>query len=99
DRRIGVAGRIGRARLYRQAAAGAGLPEVVPGDDRAHARVLLADVGDARGSEGVTGNADPLGVQHLPERVVRGVQTGQHAAVLLGGVAGAALAARPRPED
>ena len=80
-----VPGRVGRA-------------EVVPRHDRLHARVPLADVGDAGGAVGVAGEADAVAVEQVRERVVGRVEAGGHAAVLLGRVAGARLAARARHE-
>ena len=92
----GARRRVGGARLLRRVAAdaaegwfGSGAAEVVPGHDRLHARVPLADVRDARGAVGVAREPDARRVEQLPERVVGGVQARLDAPVLLGRVAGA----------
>src|SRR5207247_8580071 len=95
DRRRVVARRVRRARLHGDVPArrDAGWAEGVQGDDCAHARILLPFEGDARGPEGGPREPDVVRVEQLPEGVVGRVQPGRDAAVLLGGMARAAVAA------
>ncbi len=77
-------------------AAGARGAQVVPGHDRLHPLVPLADVGDAGGAVGVSSQTHLARIDQVPERVVGRVEPRLDAPVLLRRVTGSGAAARHR---